>query len=70
MYYANFKQYVESKTKQYNVSVKDEGEFCRVIPGESMSVGSLRQLFTTLDTVEDINVRMDSPLYLTVEHHI
>ena len=71
MYYENFTQYVRHKTESYNIAdIKDEGDFCRVIPNESMSVNEFRYLFAELENIEDISVFMDNPEYLIVEHDI
>ena len=70
MYYKSFSQYVEWKLKDYNADIKDEGEFCRVIPDGSMSVAELRQLFAYLNVIEDINASMQDPNYIIVEHTI
>jgi len=70
MYYENFAQYVRHKTDSYGVEIKDEGEFCRVIPDQSMSVNEFRYLFAELNDIEDISVFMDNPEYLIVEHGI
>ena len=73
MYYESFSQYVRCKVneRRYNIEdVKDEGEFCRIIPKESMSVGELRGLYTYLNSIEDINAFMDNPDYMIAEHDI
>lgn len=71
MYYENFSQYVRSKTDRYSIDgIKDEGDFCKVIPDESMSVGELRNLFYYLNSIEDIDVCIDKPGYIIAKHDI
>lgn len=70
MYYERFQQHVENSTENYNVSIQKQENVCRIIPGESMSVGAFRNLFVELKNIDNFNVHMSNPHYIIVQHDI